>query len=418
MCSAGYRPAPPLHSSPHKIFKVRSLVVFCQDSRFKYLLIHSSGCDLKIYQLLGVLMRDPNKFTIEKLLTSDDQYAVPEYQRGYDWKSNTQLKDLFMDFEACIDSNHSKDLFLGTMIFDVSQEKNNIIEVIDGQQRLTSLLIVLVACRTFAKDILENEKLAIQIHNSIGTTDELIDDERDQLIASATIKDVFQRICKYDWDCKFPDRIQYGRKFKSVKLQNSRVRPIYQYAFKEIERKCSEDPPAQFKELLRQITKRTYIIKIDIEEQSEAFEIFERTNARGKGLEISDLLKNFLFSKTKEVGEYSIEEAWGEISENAGASILRMLKYFWISRRGKVATRDLYRNIREYAQTNGYKEFVEELREFSSYYSAYMSKDREEFKTWLVGKSFKKGPNVFNRNFSCVINMPFVWHHTGCSTCL
>ena len=90
-------------------------------------------------------MRDPNKFTIEKLLTSDDQYAVPDYQRGYDWKSNTQLKDLFMDFEACIDSNHSKDLFLGTMIFDVSQEKNNIIEVIDGQQRLTSLLIVLVA---------------------------------------------------------------------------------------------------------------------------------------------------------------------------------------------------------------------------------------------------------------------------------
>ena len=93
-------------------------------------------------------MRDPNKLSVEVLLRSDEQFIVPKYQRGYDWKGNAQVKDLFMDFEACIASSHNDELFLGTMIFDVSAEKKNRVFVIDWQQRITTLLIVFVACRT------------------------------------------------------------------------------------------------------------------------------------------------------------------------------------------------------------------------------------------------------------------------------
>ena len=46
-----------------------------------------------------------------------------------------------------------------------------------------------------------------------------------------------------------------------------------------------------------------FIIKIEIEERSEAFEVFERTNARGKGLEVSDLLKNYIFSQEENIIE-------------------------------------------------------------------------------------------------------------------
>ena len=96
-------------------------------------------------------MRDPNKLTVEVLLRSDEQFIVPKYQRGYDWKGNAQVKDLFMDFEACMKSSHNDDLFLGTMIFDVSEEKKNKVYVIDGQQRVTTLIIVLIACRSYVQ---------------------------------------------------------------------------------------------------------------------------------------------------------------------------------------------------------------------------------------------------------------------------
>jgi hypothetical protein len=197
------------------------------------------------------------------------------------------------------------------------------------------------------------------------------------------------RICDYDWDEKFPDSVMLGKVKRSVKRQNSRVKPIYNYSLEEIKRLCGTDE-GKFKKLLRQIYKKSYIIKIDIEERSEAFEIFERTNARGKGLEIADLLKNFLFSKNKEVDDLNIEDTWKEISDNAGSSILRMLKYFWISRRGQVTTRDLYRNIREYAQETGTSNFVHELKEFSSFFGAYESKNRTTFPDWLTERGFKK----------------------------
>ncbi len=334
-------------------------------------------------------MRDPNKLSVEVLLRSDEQFIVPKYQRGYDWKGNAQVKDLFMDFEACMASSHNDELFLGTMIFDVSEEKENRVYVIDGQQRITTLLIVLVACRTYARRVLNNEQLALATQNAITSTDPLLEEQRVQLIPSDTIQDVFPRICDYEWDEKFPDAIQFGKIKRSVKRQNSRVKPIYNYALDEIERLCKGDA-SEFKKLLRQIYKKSYVIKIDIEERSEAFEIFERTNARGKGLEIADLLKNFLFSKNNEVDEIDIEEVWKEISENAGSSILRMLKYFRISRRGKVTTRDLYRHIREYAHETGTIEFVEQLREFSSFFGAYESQNRTTFPDWLTERGFKK----------------------------
>ena len=341
-------------------------------------------------------MRDPNKFTIEQLLRDDSQFLVPKYQRGYDWKGNTEVQDLFNDLEACIEAKHNKDLFLGTMIFDVSNERKGIVEIIDGQQRLTTLVLILIACREYAKNELENSDFAHSTQQIICRTDPLLEEPRNQLIASVTILDLFNHICKKDWDGRFPDSLEVKGKTRQIKRQVARIRPIFKVAYAEISRLCENDPVAKFKELLRQIYKRTYVIKIEIEDRPEAFEIFERTNARGRGLEISDLLKNFLFSKSAEVGEFSVEESWKRITDNSGSGILRMLKYFWISRKGRVSSRDLYRKIRAYAQDIKIDIFCRELEEFSEYYRAYYSDEQSEFKSWLLGKRFDANDMYLN----------------------
>lgn len=333
-------------------------------------------------------MRDPNKYTIEQLLRSDSQFLVPKYQRGYDWKGNTEVKDLFNDIEACINAEKNKALFLGTMIFDVSNEDDGVINIIDGQQRLTTLVIILIACREFAKNELKNSDFVSSIQQVICRTDLLLEEPRNQLIASKTVEDVLNHICQKDWIGVFPDVLEIKGKNKQVKRQASRIKPIYKVAYEEISRLCNPKSTEYFKELLRQLYKRTYVIKIEIEEPAEAFEIFERTNARGRGLEISDLLKNFLFSKSNESGEKDVEEVWKQITDNAQNSILRMLKYFWISRKGQVSSRDLYRNIRIYVQEIGVEEFCVRLEEFSEYYRAYYSDEQNELKNWLIEKGF------------------------------
>lgn len=337
-------------------------------------------------------MREPRKFTIKQLVASNSQFVVPRYQRGYDWKGDTQVKDLFTDLIQCMESKYAQDLFLGTMIFDVSDEKlNSRVEIIDGQQRFTSIVITLIAAREFAKNVLQDQNLAINIQNDIQNSDIVLGSAFNRLEASDTIKDTFDLMCSFEWGGIFPDSIydEKAKRTRSIRRQTARVEPIFKYAYSQISDLCQEKTKEIFIKFLRQLLHETYVIRIDVDEKSEAFEIFERTNARGKPLEVSDLLKNFLFSKSKELDD-AAEEVWDKISENSGNNILRVLKYFWISRRGAVVNRDLYRNLRTYASEIGVNEFVQELRSFSEYYSSFYSADRKTFSDWLLSKDISQ----------------------------
>ncbi|QZH74394.1 MAG: DUF262 domain-containing protein [Erythrobacter sp.] len=332
-------------------------------------------------------MREPRKFTIKQLVSSNSQFVIPRYQRGYDWKGDTQVKDLFTDLIQCLESNYDQDLFLGSMIFDVADEKSgNQVEIIDGQQRFTTIIIALIAARDFAKNVLQNPQLALNIQNDIQNSDVVLGSSFNRLKASETIRDVFDIMCAPDWDTSFPDSVfdSKTKKTRSIRRQVSRVEPIYKYAATQISDLCEGKGQEAFIKFVKQLQHQTYIIRIDVDDKSEAFEIFERTNARGKPLEVSDLLKNFLFSRSKELDD-AAEEIWDRVSEYAGNNILRVLKYFWISRRGPVANRDLYRNLRSYAAEIGVNEFVNELQNFSEYYAAFYSNERKTFPDWMMG---------------------------------
>jgi hypothetical protein len=333
-------------------------------------------------------MREPRKFSIGSLLQENVQYIIPPYQRGYDWKGDAQVRDLFVDLTGCIESSYTDSLFLGSMIFDVSKEKEeDSLEVIDGQQRLTTLVITLIAARDYARDKLEDEGLAHSLQRYISNADALSDAAHHRLNPSATIADVFSLMCDYSWDRKFPTSVKKNNKSVSVRRQVSRLKPIYEFCLAQLATFCGGDK-AKFKDLANQIIKHTFVIRIDIEDRAEAFEIFERTNARGKGLEVSDLLKNFLFSKEKEYTDESIRDVWDEIVEGFGDNLLRALKYFWISRKGAVTSRDLYRKLRYYAADVEVPKFIDELREFSRFYQAYHADDPDVTKEWLVSQEF------------------------------
>lgn len=338
-------------------------------------------------------MEEPRKFTIKELFASANQFRIPTYQRGYDWKGDAQVKDLFGDLTDSIESKFSNNLFLGTMIFDIgNRDAKDQVEIIDGQQRFTTILITLIAARNFARNILQDVDLAHAIQPSVQSSDPFSDTKCEKLFASETVADVIRVMSQFEWDGGFPDSVeQAGTKIKkSIKRQVARVEPIYKFAFSQIIEYCEGNSKTRFKQLMSQIYDKTFIIRIDVKEKDEAFEIFERTNARGKALEVSDLLKNFLFSKNKEILDFDAEQIWDEISSNSGSNILRVLKYFWISRKGYVASRDLYRNLRTYAADIGVNEFVVDLRAFSEFYRAFNSDHRKDFPDWLAKYDISK----------------------------
>ncbi len=229
--------------------------------------------------------------------------------------------------------------------------------------------------------------MAHSIQGFVSNSNALSEVAHHRLESSSTVGDVFSLMCDYGWDRGFPARNKKDNKTVSVRRQVSRLKPIYTFCSAQIEAFCGGDAQ-KFKKLANQIVEHTFVIRIDIEDRAEAFEIFERTNARGKGFEVSDLLKNFLFSKEKEYTDESIADVWDEIVEGFGDNLLRALKYFWISRKGAVTSRDLYQKLRYYAGDIGVAKFIGELREFSKFYHAYHADDPDVTREWLLAQDF------------------------------
>lgn len=278
---------------------------------------------------------------------------IPRYQRAYDWKSDSQVGEFITDLMSAADSDEKEYLYLGPMIFDSSEDKKKTVtSVIDGQQRLTTTLILLMALRDYVRRDLGNEAVAQSIQTLISNSDPLSSDVNHRLTPSPVIGRIFPLMSDYAWDGKFPSKITLQGKSIGIKREVNRVRPIYNFCRDQIQEYVGIDLE-KARSFAKQVRDHTFIIKIEIEDSSEAFEIFERTNARGKELEVTDLLKNYLFSKEHEYLENNLDERWDTIVSDFGASPIKALRQFWISRAGKVNSRQLYRNIRGYAEDLG-----------------------------------------------------------------
>lgn len=312
-------------------------------------------------------MINPNPAKIEDILNSSIQFEVPRYQREYTWGKSEAIEFLD-DLKSYAESNGN--LFMGTLIFDISEEEQKKIKVVDGQQRITTILLLLVACRNVAKEI-NAVNLATLIQNKITFIDPTTAEPLGcRLIASESVKDIFEEISKYDWNGDFPARVGA----KQVKRQVNRIKPIYDFFFNQIK----DFDQTKLSKFLKAIYE-TYVVRIDIQDEMEAFSIFERTNARGVDLEASDLLKNYLFTQ----GVEGLEEIWPQIIENSDGTVLRMFKYFYVAKNGYVAKSDLYKKIRTYGNKIGATQLAKELDEFSRFYSTIRTADGSGIKTYF-----------------------------------
>ncbi|CAN5348502.1 DUF262 domain-containing protein [soil metagenome] len=309
----------------------------------------------------------PKSTKVVDLFGSSVRLQVPKYQRAYAWGKN-EILDMMTDLKASMDSGDQ--IFLGNFVFDVSQE--NVYKIVDGQQRITSLALLLLACRARAKE-LENTQLANSLQNRISFTDPTTGRmESERLLPSPSISEVFRHICDYDWDGEFPAKLGT----RAVKRQSNRLKPLYDFMHSELATYDSSQLSMFLGTLFN-----AYVIQVDIEDTLDAFDIFERMNARGMSLNVADLVKNYLYANLLE--SQDIESQWDDITANADGTLQRMLKYFWVSRQGYILGKDLYRKLKLYGTAQGAERLTNELAVFSSYYAAARSNDEQKVAEWL-----------------------------------
>lgn len=325
---------------------------------------------------------------------SKNFFSLPRYQRSYDWKKDEQLKDLFNDLDACMNvvDKQFQDLYLGTVLLDKVDTSNStldemggVFEIIDGQQRITTLSIIFVALRNVFQYVANDKKSAEKVQTYIGNfpAPHLIETSAKVVLSPAkNIGLVYEYMAHPAWRPPFTNTIEDGAQTIRVQKQVNRMKPVYEECYNYIKEIWEASGSLGLANFESQLFDTTFLIRITLADQSQASDIFERTNDRGKALSIADLLKNYLHSRSKEMPSRDVERDWSVIVENSSGAMKQLLKYFIVSRRGSVSNREVYRELKDYSLEVGPDEFVNDLTKFSEFFSAYKG-DYKRFSSWL-----------------------------------
>ena len=281
--------------------------------------------------------------TIESILKKG-QYIIPEYQREYDW-TEENLNEFIQD----INDSNEENYFIGHMVCEGNYNGVKF-RVIDGQQRITTITIMLSVLRdVFYEKELYN--LANGLHeNYIFSKDKdyneyvILDNKMPYPVLQAYVQSK-------------PDK--KDKMIQAVKSGEKKIIKAYNKFYKEW-RELSED---KLKELRDKIL-NLEIIFVAVDDEVDAFTIFETLNAKGKDLTPLDLIKNQVFKNyIRQIHINEPNDSWKKIIENSKDRNIKFLNYFWASRYKKVSDRKIYKEFvkKSKEDTFDYNLFIEHL---------------------------------------------------------
>lgn len=237
------------------------------------------------------------------------RYIIPKYQREYTW-GKRNWEDIFNDIYGENDSEEGP--FLGSIICvsKTSDAYKPALEVIDGQQRLTT--ISLLYCAIYSKLITENE-MDDELKSELINLKYRLIQKKDPKETKLALSEQNSNFEDYK-EILEESQILKEKEGKPKNLGNRRLYRAYSFFSEKLEEMEIEE----VKKLLDKINS-SLIIKIEVNSNSDAFNLFESINNRGEPLSPIDLIKNSLLSTLEKRGSKTIDEAfeeWKAILEN------------------------------------------------------------------------------------------------------
>lgn len=323
--------------------------------------------------------------------------AVPRFQRDFSW-DREKVEQLWSDTWNAI-TEGGDTYFLGSIVVKDSPAAA-VAEVIDGQQRLTTLSLLLCALRDAANEYGDDKRaMQIEIHYlAAGSGAQDDEDARPKLTPNQTNRRFYEeRILNK------PDLNALREAARSRKEDKSNRLMANAYIFfrdgirKEVE--AGKGIAAICKDLLTAVDSRLQVIKIVVADDYDAYLLFETLNDRGLALSVADLLKNYLFSRADD-RLLEVQDNWDKMqSYLQNIETKRFLRHLWLSEFGVVRDKDLFKKIREkYVDKSQAWKFSRKLRDSAESYSALHDPDSEVWTMFdpQARKSIAKNIQVLN----------------------
>ncbi len=317
-------------------------------------------------------------------LLKEGFYRIPRFQRPYSW-DRENIEDFWNDIVV----NSDGDYFIGAMVV-YRPSGSDTSFVVDGQQRLTTIVMILAAIRNGfrdakltdlafgvqsmieRKDINNQSQYTLQTESSYPYFQEHIQSqEKPQADADpgdeeAALKDTFSWLCG-----------NIKTTIESIQGDKTMTQAAAEKAVRE---KLSK---------IRDKILAIKVIYIDLDNEDDAYLIFETINTRGKDLSPADLIKSYLTKLLKPVNKHVdiAKDSWTKMvstieGSQANFTVTTFLHHYWLARYEYVTAKNLYKDIKRKVNRENAKEFLDTL---VSDAAVYRGIQEPSFKVW--GKS-------------------------------
>ncbi|SIR14602.1 DUF262 domain-containing protein [Solilutibacter tolerans] len=299
------------------------------------------------------------------------RFRVPAYQRSYAWEQE-HVNDLLQDIREAIGSKESE-YFLGSIVVTGPIDGKH--EVVDGQQRLTTISLLVAAIKDIFAAKNDHEVVVSVKGDYLANTDRKTKEKEPKLTLNEVDNELFQELIENAYSV---DRSKFQRQ-SHQRLINaySQIQSFLKTVLTE-----SKDEEETLHAWLDYLESNLKIIVVAAPDDSNAFVIFETLNDRGLELAISDLLKNYIFHKSGDKLEEAKNRWLSMIAVLEATSeeplTVTYLRHFAMSRYGLVRERDLFSTIKKkVANKKSALQLATDLNNTVKVYSALVNTDHE-----------------------------------------
>lgn len=292
-----------------------------------------------------------NEVIFQRLLDGNRQYVVPLYQRRYEWKKENweQLWEDLLEIYALRSPRQNH--FIGSVVTQqiaTAPEDVTRYTLIDGQQRMTTLFILLSVIRSRAED-----KLAEEIYDDCLVNKHRDGDGHNKLMPTQKDRSTFASVING----------------KEPPTDGTRIPEAWIYFNKALDQDDNEGNKIDLRELHRCIVSHLDMVSILLDERDNPYRIFESLNNTGLPLSVTDLIRNYLLMNIPdpERQEQVYNKHWLPMEERLGK---RSPEFFWryLMIDGSLPNQgDTYNVIREQLNSPTPEEVEKKMKDFSKF---------------------------------------------------
>ena len=286
---------------------------------------------------------------LQPIIERTKQYLVPLFQRTYSWERK-DWDTLWGDLIDLSETDNPREHFIGSIVTTAAISVPEGVAkflLIDGQQRLTTIFIILILLRNKFFESNQNE-LAEEINNTMLINPYKKGGDRYKLLPTHT------------------DRIVFNKLIDMLEIDETDNQILQAYRFFERKIQQGQTEIIKLKEI---ISNHLSVVSIVLDQSDNPHLVFESLNAKGRALTQSDLIRNFFFMKIHVDDQESMYRTyWKPMQDALGEALTDYIRHYLMKSGGNVKQNEVYFSLKNRVGQNDAMEYLADLNQFAKYY--------------------------------------------------